>query len=246
MKETLNAQPVSHTAEIDLQREYYVKTSAHYDEWHLNTGDEHYLALSFLGGILDYLKIDSILDVGSGTGRAIAYLKQEKPHVKVVGIEPVSELREIGYRKGLAEDELITGDATSIAFGAGEFDLVCEFGILHHIRNHQLAVAEMLRVAKKAIFVSDGNRFGQGSKMSRTAKRLIYSLGLWGAANYLKTGGKGYHLSEGDGLAYSYSVFDDYRLIRRYCQSVHILNTCDAEINPYSSAGHVALLGIKR
>lgn len=235
-----------HENEIDIQRQYYRETASRYDEWHLSFGDEHYFALSFLVGVVDYLQVESVLDVGSGTGRAITYIKQKKPNINVVGIEPVKELREIGYQKGLTESELIDGDVTALVFGDGEFDLVCAFGVLHHIREHHIAVSEMIRVAKKAIFISDGNRFGQGSKAKRIVKRLIYTIGLWGVANYLKTGGKGYHFSGGDGLAYSYSVFDDYRLIRKHCQSIHILNTRDGEINPYSGASHIALLAIKK
>lgn len=236
---------MGHQTEINLQRRYYAETADKYDQWHLDPEDEHYLALSFLIGVIDYLQINSILDIGSGTGRAIAYIKQNKPHLRVVGIEPVKELREIGYKKGLSDSELLDGDATALVFGDGEFDLVCEFGVLHHIRDHRNAIEEMLRVAKKAIFISDSNRFGQGSGLKKVMKLLIYSLGLSPIVNYLITGGKGYHVSEGDGLAYSYSVFDDYRLIRKHCKSIHILNTRDGKINPYTGTSHVALLGIK-
>ena len=69
--------------------------------------------------------------------------------------------------------------------------------------------------------------------------------GLWGLANYIKTHGKGYAISDGDGLAYSYSVFNNYRLIKSQCKSVYILNTKGSDINPYRSAAHVAILGIK-
>lgn len=151
---------MDHHSEINLQRRYYAETADKYDQWHLDPEDEHYLALSFLIGVIDYLQINSVLDIGSGTGRAIAYIKQNKPHLRVVGIEPVKELREIGYKKGLSDSELLDGDATALVFGDGEFDLVCEFGVLHHIRDHRNAVGEMLRVAKKAIFISDSNRFG--------------------------------------------------------------------------------------
>jgi ubiquinone/menaquinone biosynthesis C-methylase UbiE len=164
--------------ELDIQRRYYAETASKYDEWHLNPQGEHYFALSFLVGVVDYLQIESILDVGSGTGRAIAYVKQKKPNIRVVGIEPVRELREIGYQKGLSKNELIDGDATGISFRDGEFDLLCEFGVLHHIRNHHVAVAEMLRVARKAIFISDSNRFGQSSRVKRLTKRLINAIGL--------------------------------------------------------------------
>jgi hypothetical protein len=73
----------------------------------------------------------------------------------------------------------------------------------------------------------------------------VNALGLWKVADFVKTGGKGYRISEGDGLSYSYSVFSDYKQIKDRCKSVHILNITGA-INPYRSASHVALLGLKK
>jgi hypothetical protein len=104
----------------------------------------------------------------------------------------------------------------------------------------------MLRVAKKAVFISDANNFGQGRLLARTLKQAINALGLWGLADLVKTGGKGYLCSEGDGLAYSYSVFSDYRQIKAACTRVHLLDTAGGGSNLYRSAAHVALLGIKK
>jgi ubiquinone/menaquinone biosynthesis C-methylase UbiE len=134
----------------------------------------------------------------------------------------------------------------NLAFKDGSFDLVCEFGALHHIPKPSRAVAEMLRVARKAVFISDCNNFGQGSGISRLIKQSMNAVGLWPVANLIKTKGKGYSLTEGDGLAYSYSVFNDYKQISRECQAVHLLNTINARPNLYRTASHVALLGIKR
>ncbi len=237
----------SHDYEVQMQRRYYAETSRHYNSLHVaNESGEHFFALHFMSAVLDYLHINSILDVGSGTGRALLYLKKFRPDLKIVGIEPVRQLREIGYESGLSNTELIDGDATNIQFSDGEFDLVCEFGVLHHIRKPQIAVSEMLRVAEKAIFISDTNNFGQGSLTNRTIKQIINIFGLWTVADFLKTKGRGYTLSEGDGISYSYSVFNNYRQIRKHCTSVHLLNTKDSNINPYTSASHVALLGVKK
>lgn len=234
------------TDEIEMQRQYYADTANKYDSMHVSDQDEHFFALCFLVSVIDYLQIKSILDVGSGTGRAIRYLKKIRPELKLVGIEPVSELREVGYSFGLSKDELIEGDATNLAFNSQQFDLVCEFGVLHHIKNPDQAVSEMLRVSGRAIFISDSNNFGQGSYLIRSLKQLINYFGLWKAADLIKTRGKGFTISEGDGLAYSYSVFNNYEQIRTQTKQIHILNTCDGNINPYKTASHVALLGIKK
>ena len=232
--------------EIELQRRYYTETADRYDAMHLDEDDEHFFALSFLTAMLDALQIDSVLDIGSGTGRVIHYLTGRRAGLRVTGVEPVQALRQAAYAKGLPDHAVVDGDATDLQFACGEFDLVCAFGVLHHVRRPERAIAEMLRVAGKAIFISDANNFGQGSAPMRAVKQLIDFLGLWKLADLMKTRGKGYTITEGDGLAYSYSVFNNYKQIRRQCQRVHLLNTKDGHANLYRSAGHVALLGIKK
>ncbi len=201
--------------------------------------------LRFMLSMIGFIEIRSVLDIGSGTGRALLELRRACPDLRILGIEPSPELREIGYSKGLSEAELVDGDAQQLVFEDGAFDLVCEFGALHHIPKPQRAVSEMLRVASKAIFISDCNNFGQGGLLIRTVKQTLRALGLWPVADFLKTRGKGYLVSEGDGLAYSYSIFSDYRQISRRCKRVHLLNTRPAGVNLYRSAATVALLGIK-
>jgi ubiquinone/menaquinone biosynthesis C-methylase UbiE len=235
----------SEMSDIEIQRQYYAQTANQYDEAHVGEGDEHFFALSLLIGMLDYLNVESILDIGSGTGRAISHIKTIRPHIRIVGIEPVKELREVGYHKGISHTELIEGDATRLQFEDAAFDLVCEFGILHHIRNPEVAVTEMLRVAKKAIIISDSNNFGQGSLLTRSLKQILNLLKLWNLVDWIKTGGKRYKITEGDGLAYSYSVFNNYQLIRKSCKSTHVINTKDSHISVYRTATYVAVLGIK-
>jgi len=233
----------------EIQKQYYSQTAKEYDTLHLDSGvdPEHNIALAFMGSMIELHGIKSILDIGAGTGRAISYLKAKYPNLKVVGIEPVPELREIGYSKGISPEMLIEGDGTDIKFAAGAFDLVCEFGVLHHVPRPEQVVSEMLRVAKVGIFISDSNNFGQGGKLSRSLKQFINLLGLWKVYDYVRTKGKGYQISAGDGLFYSYSAFNNYKQIKAACKGgVQILNTDKyAGINPYSTATHVALFGIK-
>ena len=235
---------------VFLQRAYYRDTAGRYDSIHVDLEDdrtlgEHDLAAAFMIGVIPRLGIRSVLDIGSGTGRALRQLKASLPQLHIVGIEPSEALRAEGHRKGLTAEELVDGDAQALQYATGSFDLVCEFGSLHHMPRPSDAVAEMLRVARRAVFISDSNNFGQGGRLARFVKQTLNACGLWPLADFVNTRGKGYTMSEGDGLAYSYSVFNDYRQIEKACGSVHILNTLGARINPYRSAPHVALLGIK-
>jgi ubiquinone/menaquinone biosynthesis C-methylase UbiE len=231
--------------EVSIQRAYYADTAERYDDLHAAEG-ENSLALGLLLAALDQLAIRSVLDVGSGTGLVPMLIKRERPGITVVGVEPSSELRKIGHTKGLLESELVDGDATGLQYEANSFDLACECAALHHIPAPSKAVSEMLRVARKAVFISDCNNFGQGGQLSRFAKQLLNALGLWRLADLVKTQGKGYAISEGDGLAYSYSVFNDFRMIQKACKRVHLLNNENAGPNLYRSAASVAILGIKK
>jgi ubiquinone/menaquinone biosynthesis C-methylase UbiE len=236
---------MSSEEEISLQRKYYADTAAKYDAMQISEQDEHQFALAILSAMIEYHGIRSVLDVGSGTGRALRYLKARHPGVRFVGVEPVEALRKVGHAAGLSSDELRDGDVNALQAAAGEFDLVCEFAVLHHVPKPSQAVGEMLRVARKAIFISDANNFGQGGKFSRFIKQLINSLGLWSAFNYLRTRGRRYNISEGDGLFYSYSVYNNYAQLRRSCRRLHQFNTVDAARSLYRSSPHVAILGLK-
>ena len=213
---------------------------------HVDEYGEHERAMRFMVAFFDELDCKSVLDIGSGTGRLIRYVKERHPEISVTGIEPSPELRKQGYSRGIGEEELIDGDAQDLDLPDGSFDLVCEFGALHHIPLPDLAVREMLRVSKKAIFISDSNCFGQGSPTTRAIKQIINALGLWKVADYIKTGGKGYTMSEGDGLAYSYSVFNNYKSIAACCDEIMVVNTRGKSTNHYRQASHVGLLGIKK
>jgi ubiquinone/menaquinone biosynthesis C-methylase UbiE len=89
------------------------------------------------------------LDVGSGTA-ALAFALSK--HVReVVALELVPELLE--HAKPLLAEypnvELVEGDAAKLPFGIGEFDLVCERAVLHHVPRPELVVAEMARVTRR-------------------------------------------------------------------------------------------------
>ncbi len=163
---------------------------------HVHEKDEHYFTLSLMIAVLDYFEIKPIRYIGSGTGRIVSYVKEKRSDIRIVGVGPVKQLREVGYRQGIAKEELIDGDSLDLQFKDGEFDLVCGFGVLHHIRAPEIAVSEMLRVAKKSVFISDANNFGQGSLIDKSINKLTNLFGLWKIADLIKTKWKGYIILE--------------------------------------------------
>ncbi len=232
------------SADIVAQREYYSRTARQYDDLQIDAGDEHAMALAWVAWLIETRGYASVLDVGSGTGRALLYLKQRSP-ITLVGVEPSEDLRKIGHGKGLSETELVGGDALALAYQDDSFDLVCAFGVLHHIGDHGRAVAEMRRVAKRAIFISDANNYGQGSALNRLLKQTLRALGLWRAFDYVRTGFKGYHYSEGDGIFYSYSLFEDLPILESKFPATQFMSTRPSGANLYRSAQTIAVFATR-
>jgi ubiquinone/menaquinone biosynthesis C-methylase UbiE len=224
--------------EVELQRAYYAETAGKYDGMHAPEP----LALAFLDTAIELLAAASVLEIGAGTGKVTEHLMQRHPTAKITGIEPVGALRDIASKRGV---NLLDGDVTRMTFADASFDLVCCNSVLHHVRHPEVAVAEMLRVARLGIFICDDNNFAQGRWWVRSVKQAAHLLGLWPVVNFVKTRGRGYMVTEGDGVAYSYSVFTNYAQVQTGCRAVHLLNLADASPNLYRSAAKLALLGIK-
>lgn len=231
-------------SESAIQASYYARTAGQYDDRHIDPADEHAIALGWMTALIEQRGIESVLDVGSGTGRVLRHLKRKLPGVVLKGIEPVNALREVAHANGVGAEILSGGDATALPFGDDMFDLVCAYGVLHHIKDHRRAVSEMCRVARRGVFISDANNFGQGSPASRLVKQGLRTLGLWSAYDYVRTGFKGYHYSEGDGVFYSYSMFDDVPVIKRKFGQFYWTSTRPSGPNFFRSAQTIGLFAI--
>ena len=213
---------------VELQRKYYTDTAARYEQMHEHEGSGDALASRFVHSILRMVDARSVLDVGTATGRGMRDLKGALPNGLVCGIEPVAALIEQALQNGnAAAGPLIRGSGAALPFADASFDVVCEFAVLHHVANPNAIVKEMLRVAKKAVLISDSNRFGQGSRAARLIKLGLCKSKLWGAYNYIRTSGKGYRVTEGDGVAYSYSVYDSFELISQWADRIIFYSGAD-------------------
>lgn len=189
-----------------IQRGYYATTASQYNHAHVNGDDSHSVALGYMSGLLTSIDARSVLDVGSGTGRAASFLRQRHQDMLVVGVEPVIEL--LDRRDRQVGATYVCGSGLSLPFPDRSFDAVCATALLHHVPDPASAIAEMTRVARKAVMISDANRFGQGSRMARMTKLAIWRSGCWPLYSWLRTRGRGYLYSVGDGVYYSYSIFD--------------------------------------
>jgi SAM-dependent methyltransferase len=83
-----------------IQQQYYDETASTYDN-NCGHSPEHEFALYLLLGFLESIKAESVLDVGCGTGRGLAFLKQHRPNMILRGCEPVKALRDVAIENGI-------------------------------------------------------------------------------------------------------------------------------------------------
>jgi ubiquinone/menaquinone biosynthesis C-methylase UbiE len=235
---------------VGIQRKYYTETAERYERMHEHetTGDE--FGMKIVHSILRLIDARSVLDVGTATGRGVRDLKESLPDLFVCGVEPVAALVKQAVISGnTASSPILCGSGEALPFADASFDAVCEFAVLHHVANPNAVVKEMLRVARKAVLIADSNRFGQGAHIARLCKLALYKSGLWGAFNYLRTSGKGYQITEGDGLAYSYSVYDSLDLISQWADRVILIPSTGAKatswFHPLLSSEGVLVCALK-
>jgi ubiquinone/menaquinone biosynthesis C-methylase UbiE len=225
------------------QRDYYSRTAMDYDAMHLHE-PEHQIALAILCGVVNHYRFRSVLDVGAGTGCVLRDGKDKMPGVRILGVEPVGALREEAYRHGIHESDLVDGDGNNPQFETSSFDVVSAFGVLHHVPNPARVVSEMMRVARRGIFISDLNCYGCGGRLKRATAQALYALRLWKTFQWIKTGGRMAKFSEGDGEYYSFSFFDILPLIRLRMHQIHLTGTGGTGTDLFRNATHVALFGL--
>lgn len=234
-----------------IQAAYYRQTAERYDAMHNSEeGHEHNVSLAFIDAISSLYQLETFLDVGAGTGRGVEFLTSCGKNVK--GIEPVAELIAAGERRGVPKGSILQGSGLSLPFADRSVDAVLECGVLHHVTQPGKVIAEMMRVARKAVFLSDSNRFGQGRPLARLVKLALYKANLWNAARYVQTKGKMYSISEGDGLYYSYSVYDSYAQLAAWADKIWLMPAHDGGtkqgaswMHPLLTSSHVLLCAVK-
>ncbi len=235
---------------LDLQRRHYSKSAERYQRSHASAADPHTVALRYIGALAEVAGVRSILDVGTGTGRGVRFFIDRG--LRALGLDPIPEMLQVGRREyDLQADDLALGVGEALPFRDQSFDAAMELGSLHHLPNSERVVREMARVARRAVFLSDDNRFGRGGVPSRAMKATLHRLGLYDAVLRVWTGGKGYTYSEGDGVGYSYSVYDAYGTLGRWADRIFFIPTAAADPriaarhHPFMSTDHVLLCALR-
>lgn len=231
----------------ERQRAYYASNASTYEGNCHSAPNEHDRALAHTVRLALEYGTTSVLDTAAGTGKQLRVLLGRLLRLRLIGIEPVAEL--IGTDRAshaLGSEELVQRDDLSLPFADELLDFVIETGVLHHIPEPHRAISEMLRVARLGVFRSDSNRLGQGSLVARLAKVGLCASGLWRAYYLARTRGRGFEQSEGDGVYYSFSIYDAMPMLTRWADRVWVVptrepasrGTLDVWVGPLLNAPH--------
>jgi len=215
------AQAIQANAVID----HYDRTASEYDSLHRGGKDpEHEMALATAWPLLRTAGVRSILDVGCGTGRSLEWFAGTGEPLELAGIDPSAGMLDLA-RARVPGARLEVAPGEQLPFADGSFDAVITTGVLHHVPDPGVMLKEMLRVASKAILISDHNELAMGSLRSRRLRGALSALGLLPLYHRIRQKGRKARYNKEDGWHYPYSLLDDYGLIADHSRQVMILPT---------------------
>jgi ubiquinone/menaquinone biosynthesis C-methylase UbiE len=96
----------------------------------------------------------SVLDVGTGTGRAALVLARQG--AQVIGVDASAEMLQVGEARAQAEHvavQFLQGDAHQLPFPDGHVDLSVSLRVLMHTPDWQQCIAELCRVSRQRVII---------------------------------------------------------------------------------------------
>jgi SAM-dependent methyltransferase len=129
--------------------------------------------VDFAGGLAGI----SVLDVGTGTGRAALALARRG--AEVMGIDPSEEMLRVARSNAERQEltvEFRPGDAHSLPFEDRSFDLVTSLRVLMHTPDWQRCLGELCRVAKRRV-IFDFPPLASASALQVILRRLARLVG---------------------------------------------------------------------
>ena len=101
------------------------------------------------------LRPGSLLDVGCGEGVVTERLARALPTTRVVGVDVADPgLLDEWERRRAPNLGFAPGSAYSLPYGENEFEVVSAFEVLEHLERPGEALAELVRVASRALVLS--------------------------------------------------------------------------------------------
>jgi ubiquinone/menaquinone biosynthesis C-methylase UbiE len=119
----------------------------------------------------------TVLDVGTGTGRAALALAVRG--ALVTGVDASAEMLAVAERRARAAGVHVTfaqGDAHGLAFGDGSFDAVICLRVLMHTPDWRKSLAELCRVARHRV-IFDYPALSSAAALQAVTRHVAHALG---------------------------------------------------------------------
>jgi SAM-dependent methyltransferase len=119
----------------------------------------------------------TLLDVGTGTGRAALLLAHAG--ARVTGLDASDEMLSVARRRAAEEGldvRFVAGDAHAIDFPDRSFDTVVSLRVLMHAPRWRTCLRELCRVADRRV-VFDYPSLGSAAALESIARRFLYRVG---------------------------------------------------------------------
>jgi ubiquinone/menaquinone biosynthesis C-methylase UbiE len=130
-----------------------------------------------IAGFLAPLAGSTVLDVGTGTGRAAIALAQRG--AIVTGLDASAEMLAVARRRALEADQAVTflqGDAHALEVPDQSFDSVVCLRVLMHTPDWRRSLAELCRVARRRV-VLDYPARSSAAAVQSMSRRMAHSFG---------------------------------------------------------------------
>ena len=148
--------------------------SARYATAHFWERRYHIKRKAFVQKLLEksFKSCKTYLDIGCGTGEYLSFARQFADYVCGLDISK-NYLHRCKSRKA---DDLIIGDSNNLPFQNQAFDCVLCSEVIEHIKPHETAIREILRVSKKFAVVSTPNHGLLRMLMAKLGRQKLSSL----------------------------------------------------------------------
>lgn len=176
------ASPVSETAADHYSYRVYADpaTARSFDERRFGGPIGHLVAEAQAKALADFIgppRGRSILDVGTGTGRAAILLAREG--ADVTAIDASEEMLAIARTRAAGEHlpvRFLIGDAHRLEFASRAFDVVISLRVLMHTPDWRTCLGELCRVADGRVIV-DYPSASSFALLEAAARRVTHALG---------------------------------------------------------------------
>jgi SAM-dependent methyltransferase len=135
-----------------------VLTGNTYDKYATKNPIERRLMANFmvkLDSLLPVGDLGRVLEVGTGEGHVAAHIRGRYPAASVLGIDLPDEGLANQWRAGGLMAAFASGE--QLPFPDSSFDLVLAVEVLEHVKRPDVVLAEISRVARKAVVVTVPN-----------------------------------------------------------------------------------------